>query len=326
MWNTISSYDLSFKAAGFASCILLDEKMRVSDGGTPTALEIFRAVNAGTRVDFTTSDELGVMQCDNPVVGAVRTFGKAVRVVFEDDRAVELTTGHVLPMESTDTELAHQDWIILAGMVRAGMLLRDGRVKKVDDLGRRHAIRMWTHHPAWLTTASGLSIGSRWHEIMEGWLSYHEQDEEDEYGPTSVDVWDRVYGLPVSSGQRCPYTNEPRPARWIQDWRGQTINRATLGRVDHILYTLKERGDMRATCHGPSSDRQLWGRPNRLELSPVPRGMPRRPLGLGTWGDDPRRAMTLPVASTRPLLARHKWSDLRSLLTEGPDVVTDAAA
>ena len=206
-------------------------------------------------------------------------------------------------------------------MVRPGMILRDGLVKRVDVLGRRHAVRLWTHHPAWLPMSNDLSVGSRWHEIMEGWLAFHREEEED---GTDVELWDRVYGLPVSSGARSPWSGEPQPAQWWEEWRGRRINRAALGEVDHILYTLRERGDMRATYHGPASDQQFFGRPNRLEFPPIPRGMARKPLG--TWGDDPRRRVELPVPETRPLLARHKWTDLRHLLVSGPDVVRDAAA
>jgi hypothetical protein len=53
--------------------------------------------------------------------------------------------------------------------VGAGDILGDGVVASVWGLGLIDAVRLYTAHPGWLLTDSGLRVGARGHEITDGW-------------------------------------------------------------------------------------------------------------------------------------------------------------
>lgn len=250
----IERTDLEHVAGGYPSCIHEQQMLRV-DGDVPmTAGDIADAVQRGQRVDFVTPTLLGYGQCYNPVVGVVRTRAAGVRITFADGRSVSLTTGHVLPLGSpqvdpdldprsgrdwADSIPITQQWIVHAGSVRPGMELLDGRVEQVKSIGRIPAVRIWTHHPAWVSTVDGLSIGTRWHEVIHAWAAVS-QDDYGDIVPHAATGWPwgtghlSAYGgyqlHSAVSADRVPVGND--------DGR---ISVAQLGMADSVRQTLGKR-------------------------------------------------------------------------------------
>lgn len=181
------------------SCIANDQRLLLADGSKPTANEILMRVASGERVDFLTDSVNGWIY--NPVVRAIRTRGRGIRINFEDGRTLSLTTGHVVPVAKPslvtlrdidesplDVDFSvYEEPVTLAGQVSPGAVLLDGVVSSVELLGRIDAVRLWTAIPAWILTDEHLSIGTRWHEISVG-LAYVQETSYDE-GLSSVVLW-----------------------------------------------------------------------------------------------------------------------------------------
>jgi hypothetical protein len=176
----------AYGLVGDKSCIGADELMVLADGQVLSAAGILAAVKQGHSPCFRTPPLTGDGDAWNPVIGACATRARGVEIRFHGGRSVRLTNGHVLPAgveQLHDFEIpvpVLEQRIITAGEVRPLMRLADGVVESVRPLGTIDAVRLWTAHPDWLTTASGLSIGSRWHEILPGWavVADLEQDSE----------------------------------------------------------------------------------------------------------------------------------------------------
>lgn len=187
-----------FAAARLDSCIVGSEKLLLADGSTLTADDVLSTVRSKRRVDFLHDNGFEPML--NPVVRAIRTRGRGVRIHFEDGRSVALTTGHVLPVARSRVPLGLdgaplqfgfpvvEEPIVLAGHVRVGDELMDGRVRRVQPLGEVEAVRIWTAIPTWIHTAESLAIGTRWHEIALGVVEVY-LDEYDEEQVASVILW-----------------------------------------------------------------------------------------------------------------------------------------
>ena len=202
-WMELDPYDLAY-VRSYASCIWEKQKMTLADGSYMSAGEIFSRVKAGKRIDFRTQDLERRGECANPVIGCVRTRAKGVRITFEDGRSVVLTTGHVLPVDSEKKTLPqmqeywygdmpiYEQGLIRAGQVETGMRLMDGVIHSVERVGKINAVRIWTADPAWIKTAEGLSIGSRWHEVMAAWVTCIDDPEE-------VDFWGDPAAKPISA-------------------------------------------------------------------------------------------------------------------------------
>jgi hypothetical protein len=253
-WSGIDSRVLRRWSTDDPSCILDAERLRLADGSVTTAISIHDAVSIGRTIEFRTLG-LDGRPCANPVMGSVRTFAEAVRITFVDGRSVALTSAHRLPAEApvvrgSDTEQC----TITAGQVRPGHALLDGVVRSVEQLGPQRAVRLWTAHPAWIQTAQGLSIGTRWHEILHGWAVT--SGEHEETVPVSI------HGFPWTDGERSGdlsrpsldlskiewyYNADPGSAAWKSkvargDLVGQTwTNPAIYGTIGWILDSIGDR-------------------------------------------------------------------------------------
>lgn len=201
-WMELDPYDLAY-VRDYASCIWEGQNMTLADGSYMSAGEILNRVKEGKRIDFRTPDLERRGECANPVIGCVRTRAKGVRITFEDGRSAVLTTGHVLPVDSESKRLPREKhWygdmpiyeqeMIRAGQIEAGMQLLDGKVHAIQRVGKINAVRIWTADPAWIKTAEGLSIGSRWHEVMAAWVTCIDDPEE-------VDSWGDPAAKPISA-------------------------------------------------------------------------------------------------------------------------------
>lgn len=58
--------------------------------------------------------------------------------------------------------------------LKPGDRILDGRVTEIRPLGEIPAVRLWTKQPAWLRTADGIHVGTRWHETgyQNGWWAW----------------------------------------------------------------------------------------------------------------------------------------------------------
>jgi len=188
-------------------------------------------------------------------MGSIRTRAESVRIVFASGKSIALTHAHRLPAElpvlfGDDTE----QYTISAGKVRPGQVLLDGLVRSVEQLGEQNAVRLWTAHPAWIQTASGLSIGTRWHEILHGFAVT--RGEHDETEAVSINGWpwtdgerggDRNRPIVDLSTIELYYNAEPGSAAWKSkvargDLVGQTwTNPAVYGTINWILDSIGYR-------------------------------------------------------------------------------------
>ena len=200
-WTPIQTNQLGYVRAGGTSCIAWDQKLSTS-GGIMTAKEIYDAIAAGRQVFFLTQNLDDTDKCLNPVSGAVLTRAQGRKITLVDGRSVILTDGHMVPTTEenlTDGSLAYEGktFIVLeqgiapAGALRPGDEIMDGVIESIEPMGKIDAVRLWTGFPAWIQTPEGLSIGTRWHEIMLAWFSYREN----EYG-FPCDIFARGY-LPI---------------------------------------------------------------------------------------------------------------------------------
>ncbi len=233
-------YDLAY-VMFYASCIWDNQKMTLADGGYMSAGEIFSRVKEGKRIDFRTPDLERRGECANPVIGCVRTRAKGVRITFQDGRSVVLTTGHVLPVDREQKRFPQRkdDWygnmpiyeqrVVRAGQVKAGMHLLDGVIHSVERVGKINAVRIWTADPAWLKTAEGLSIGSRWHEVMAAWVTCIDD-------PEKVDFWGDPAPMPISAtGWYGAYYNKKLVEEFATE-RGERVStRALAGSIEPYL-------------------------------------------------------------------------------------------
>ena len=299
-WAPLSTYDLGHVAAGYASCIRDTQRLRLAGGDTLSSSEVMRAVKSGHRIDFVTKDLLGLGRVRNPVIGAVRTRARGVRVTFRDGRSVDLTTGHMLPVDTevmappalgsgqADVDVRQQHTIV-AGRVRPGMFLLDGVVDSVTSVGTIDAVRLWTHHPAWIHTADGLSIGTRWHEIMLGWAPVAESAEQGGIlwptAPVTGWLWDHtvrapargIFGAKVKSG-------------------GRQLILSDMANATNIRALLSERPDMAfgwAAEGIPARTRRDWCRGTTF----TPRAMMRLLAGPEVVGDPVFAPDFLPLAA-----------------------------
>ncbi len=316
--------DLSHRSEGYASCISVDQPMTLSCGARMTTGEIARRLDAGHELGFRTPWPSGYGKCRNPITGFVRTAGQGVRITFADWRSVQLTTGHMLPVErweieATDPDLVHlrisgqpdaiwQEEIVRAGDVRAGDVLADGRVMSVTPVGHIQSIRLWTAHPAWIPTSDGLMVGTRLHELVHAWGEGVYVDTE--YGP-EVD-WTTLGGYLWARPERGQFSGS------AHDPGGTTVvvpevisGRASedpayvhnLGHVRVILDTLRERG---SSCWG-GMHHQHYGAEAEAEEAQVE--------GLtGTLAEFAPQLEAITPAATLRLQA----------LCEGPEVIEPA--
>lgn len=197
MYRYITRYDVgrvdAEADAAPKSCI--DRRTVIAtEQGPMTAEEVVRHVEAGRRVSFSHRNEHGVL-VSNPVLDAIRTEAPGRTIVFADGRRIKLTGGHVLPVGAhwddgnaeDGATVVRQQEIILAQDVEVGDRLLDGVVAEIVEHDHIEAVRLWTAIPRWITTADGLTVGTRWHEVVVGWAC---SSDEDEYAP-----YDEVMGL-----------------------------------------------------------------------------------------------------------------------------------
>ncbi len=330
-----------------------EQLLELANGAIRSADDILEAVKAGYRVDFRTPHINGLGECANPVVGAVRTAGTGVRILFEDGRSVCLTTGHVLPLDEewVDWNEKHgggyhsrtwefpvrQQWIVRAGDVRPGMKLLDGTVASVTGLGNIEAVRLWTAHPAWIRTACGLRIGTRWHEIVHAWAEVEEERITDEEGDRNFDLTPEI--VPVSAcgwlwgtGKKNPYSfSESWQLHGAQDDEGRfnpipagrwsaerPVALADLGSAYTVRETLRAR-QLSALRFPELSEPPHTFQERRKEERLEGIDMPLQVSWKEAFGAKLARAR---LAPTRKLaLAWSKPRDLESLLITGSEIV-----
>lgn len=256
-WRGFDTNSINSWSTDDPSCVLYGESLRLADGSSMHAIGVHRAHREGRRIEFLT-EGLDGRPCLNPVLGSVLTRARSVRITFGDKRTIALTGSHRLPMDPTqyrggDTE----QWIVRAEQVRPGMRLQDGIVSRVEDLGIRDAVRLWTAHPAWIRTAQHLQIGTRWHEILHAWAVTRGEHED-------VEVV-AIHGWLWSSGDRDPAgrpdldraTTETiaKNDRGGQNWRTPAL----YGSLSNIYYHLDRSSVFQMTEVGWSGDRGIPG-------------------------------------------------------------------
>lgn len=323
-WMCIPVHDLAHVAAGYSSCIGDDQLLRLADGTIMTATDIADAFRNDRRIDFRTLDISGALDCANPVIGVVRTHAHAVRIGFADGRSVALTTGHVLPLSDEWLDDGNDHWlpvrqqkIIRAGQVRHGMNLMDGRVESVESLGQTGAVRLWTAHPGWLKTADGLSIGSRWHEIIPAWAATEEERPMDEEGMEDYEAFPQIVPVAATGWLSEDGHGNPvgKPVKGYYDvWKGRPVNSAQLSTATHIRETFRKRGTTGAVPYSfveQGAAREMpWSLP---EAGPLP---------FGKWQHSPLGTSLARVVPAPHL--RLAWSTPRvmtEMLVQGIEVV-----
>jgi hypothetical protein len=150
-----------------------------------TGEDVVRHVAAGRRVSFAHRAPDG-RPISNAVQDAICTAAPGRTIRFADGRSVTLTGGHVLPVAASYTDTdgwcpVGQETIILAQDVEVGDHLLDGEVVGIVEHPRIEAVRLWTAIPRWITTAAGLTVGTRWHEVCVGWTIAPDDDEQAPY-------------------------------------------------------------------------------------------------------------------------------------------------
>lgn len=249
MWQFLSADALAYVRWNTSSCIGFAQVLSLACGQTRTAEEILHQVQQGERIDFTTTNLTGDGECRNPVIGAVHTRAPGVRIEFTDGRTVEVTIGHVLPVREEfvedwgDRQISEQ-MICFAGDVRAGMILLDGEVAEVHDIGEIDAVRLWTAHPAWIQTDQGVRIGTRWHEVGHAWCVIDQStDDVEDFRVTRASGW--VWVTPATEEGVEPQLLTQREGEYLDyDSCGELIPLAQLGEAWTVKTALKQRGHM----------------------------------------------------------------------------------
>ena len=233
-WTPIETRQLGYVQAGGGSCIAWGQKLKTS-GGVMTAKEIYDAIAAGRQVFFLTQNLDDTDECLNPVSGAVLTRAPGRKITLSDGRSVILTDGHMVPTTEenlTDGSLAYEgkNFIVLeqgispAGALRPGDEIMDGTIESIEPMGKIDAVRLWTGFPAWIQTTEGISIGTRWHEIMLAWFSYREN----EYG-FPCDIFARGYMPIIPSRKYSEHGQEVyRPYKFRINTTNKYIDRGSL--------------------------------------------------------------------------------------------------
>ena len=161
LWAPLSTSDLHFSRAGYASCIGVDVRLKSADGYI-SAGEVLERVHEDTSTYLITQDLEAATLCRNPVVGAVSTRAAGVRILWVDGSSIELTTGHMLPCSEVkmfgeeggyDFPISEQ-YIIRAGDVDSGLIVSGKEVQAVEPLGTIDAVRLWTYFPAWASVSN----------------------------------------------------------------------------------------------------------------------------------------------------------------------------
>jgi hypothetical protein len=180
----VTRYDVGHVQAGRPSCI--DRRtVLATEQGPMTAEDVVRHVGAGRRVSFAHRGPDG-QPISNPVQDAICTTAPGRTIRFADGRSITLTGGHVLPVAASFTDTdgwcpVGQETIILTQDVEVGDALFDGEVVEIVEHDSIEAVRLWTAIPRWITTASGLTVGTRWHEVCVGWTIADGDDEQAPY-------------------------------------------------------------------------------------------------------------------------------------------------